>query len=88
MLDTALLVGVAIFLGAWVSIDEMLLRRLVMNVGVGIVFLGWVWQSLTTRCPHCRYRVMFHAYEKYSSLDWLLRARAMRSCPKCGYDPD
>ncbi len=59
-----------------------------MKLGIGIEGLRWVWQSLTTRCPHCRYGAMFYAYEEFSVLSWNGRAQAVRCCPKCGYDPD
>jgi hypothetical protein len=85
---TALLIGCIVLVGSWRWVEEGLLRRILMNIGIGMAVLTWAWLSLATRCPRCRYRILFHAYESFSVQHWYRRALAMRTCPKCGYRPE
>ena len=57
---------------------------LLIVAGVSVAVCGFVWASISIRCPKCKARLLWRAVRKQSHKTWLVSLVTDSECPNCG----
>src|SRR5712691_7571531 len=50
-------------------------------------FMVGLWLCFAIRCPRCKARVVWIAIREHAIGKWLFWLLALRTCPRCNFDP-